>query len=587
MPSHWVLHGHGRYGRPQYTNVQFPFPIDPPNVPDENPVGDHRRTFDRPGWDVARVLLRFDGVESVYRVVLNGTEVGVGKGSRLVQEFDVTGLLVAGRNELVVRVHQWSSMSYVEDQDQWWLPGIFRDVTLLGRPRAGLDDVWLRAGYTGGRGTVDPEITGTFPVTLTIPELGVQRRFATARRPGGRRRRTRAALDGRDPAPLRRDGHLARGDGVAAAGLPHRRDRGRAVHRQRSPGDLPRDEPARDPPRARAGVRRGPRPRRPAGDEAAQRQRHPHQPLPAAPPRARAGRRAGVLGGAGERRGDPRVRRRRLAGQPERRPGVGGGLPRPDRTHRRARQEPRVRGALVAGQRGGDGSQPRGDGAVGAPPRPRTAGALRGRRDRRLHRRVLADVPLPGRGRGDLRGLGRHPRPLGGADAAGAEPAVPDVRVRARHGQRPRRARHLRRAGRREPAPPRRVRLGVARPRDPHAHRRRHALLRLRRRLRRGRPRRQLRHGRHGAARRHPDARAGGVRGGERAGRPGRRRDGPAGHQPPPLVVDAGTCGSSRRSRTTAGCGPRPRSRCPRWTRAARRRSTCRNGSPRRTPRRG
>jgi beta-galactosidase len=176
VPSHWVLHG---YGRPWYTNVRFPFPIDPPHVPDENPVGDHRRFFDGPGWDVARVLLRFDGVESVYRVVLNGTEVGVGKGSRLVQEFDVTDLLVPGRNELVVRVHQWSSMSYVEDQDQWWLPGIFRDVTLLGRPRGGLDDVWLRTEYADGRGTVDPEITGTFPVTLTIPELGVQQRFPT------------------------------------------------------------------------------------------------------------------------------------------------------------------------------------------------------------------------------------------------------------------------------------------------------------------------------------------------------------------------------------------------------------------------
>ena len=227
VPSHWVLHGHGRYGRPQYTNVQFPFPIDPPNVPDENAVGDHRRTFDRPGWDVARVLLRFDGAESVYRVVLNGTEVGVGKGSRLVQEFDVTGLLVAGRNELVVRVHQWSSMSYVEDQDQWWLPGIFRDVTLLGRPRAGLDDVWLRAGYAGGRGTVDPEITGDLPRHTDDPRAGRAAAVRHPRRPGGRRRRTRAALDGRDPAPLRRDGHLARGDGVAAAGLPHSRDRGR------------------------------------------------------------------------------------------------------------------------------------------------------------------------------------------------------------------------------------------------------------------------------------------------------------------------------------------------------------------------
>lgn len=169
VPAHWVLHGHGH---PWYTNVRFPFPIDPPHVPDENPVGEYRRSFDHPDWDVATVLLRFDGVESVYRVVLNGAEVGVGKGSRLVQEFDVTDLLVAGRNELRVVVHQWSSMSYVEDQDQWWLPGIFRDVTLVGRPRDGLDDVWLRTGYADGRGTVDPEILGAAR-TIEIPELGI------------------------------------------------------------------------------------------------------------------------------------------------------------------------------------------------------------------------------------------------------------------------------------------------------------------------------------------------------------------------------------------------------------------------------
>ena len=71
-------------------------------------------------------------------------------------------------------------MSYVEDQDQWWLPGIFRDVTLLGRPRDGLDDVWLRTGWADGRGTVDPEITGGFPVTIAIPELGIERRFDSA-----------------------------------------------------------------------------------------------------------------------------------------------------------------------------------------------------------------------------------------------------------------------------------------------------------------------------------------------------------------------------------------------------------------------
>ena len=134
VPSHWVLAGDGAYGRPIYTNVAYPFPVDPPYVPDENPTGDYRRNFDLPDWDVPRILLRFDGVESVYRVWLNGAEVGVGKGSRLVQEFDVTELLRPGRNVIMVRVHQWSSMSYLEDQDQWWLPGIFRDVTLLGRP---------------------------------------------------------------------------------------------------------------------------------------------------------------------------------------------------------------------------------------------------------------------------------------------------------------------------------------------------------------------------------------------------------------------------------------------------------------------
>ncbi len=179
VPSHWVLHGDGKYGKPAYTNVQFPFPIDPPHIPDENPTGDHRRTFTLPDWDVERILLRFDGVESVFKVWLNGTEVGVGKGSRLATEFDVTELVRSGENVIMVRVHQWSSMSYLEDQDQWWLPGIFRDVTILGRPRGGIEDVWLRAAYDHetGVGTLIPELTvepEAFPITIAIPELGLR-----------------------------------------------------------------------------------------------------------------------------------------------------------------------------------------------------------------------------------------------------------------------------------------------------------------------------------------------------------------------------------------------------------------------------
>jgi beta-galactosidase len=185
VPSHWVLHGDGRYGRPAYTNIQYPFPIDPPYVPDENPTGDHRRTFELPDWDMERWLLRFEGVESVYKVWLNGVEVGVGKGSRLPQEFDVTGHVTSGVNTLVVRVHQWSSMSYLEDQDQWWLPGIFREVRLLGRPAAGLDDVWLMADYDpeAGTGSLLPEILAgpeAYPLTVEVPELGVTHTFTSA-----------------------------------------------------------------------------------------------------------------------------------------------------------------------------------------------------------------------------------------------------------------------------------------------------------------------------------------------------------------------------------------------------------------------
>jgi beta-galactosidase len=149
VPGHWVLQGGfasgGSYqskggakrsGKPAYTNTDYPFPVDPPRVPTENPTGDHLRTFDLPdGWpEAGESVLRFEGVESCARAWLNGQELGTFKGSRLPHEFAVGGLLRRRGNVLAVRVHQWSSGSYLEDQDQWWLPGIFRDVTLLHRP---------------------------------------------------------------------------------------------------------------------------------------------------------------------------------------------------------------------------------------------------------------------------------------------------------------------------------------------------------------------------------------------------------------------------------------------------------------------
>ncbi|MET8535472.1 glycoside hydrolase family 2 TIM barrel-domain containing protein [Streptomyces sp. NPDC005065] len=174
VPGHWVLQGVG--GAPAYTNVVYPFPVDPPLVPTENPTGDHLRTFDLPdGWPAdGDVVLRFDGVESAARVWLNGEELGDFKGSRLPHEFAVGGIVRAEGNVLAVRVHQWSSGSYLEDQDQWWLPGIFRDVTLLHRPQGSPRDFFVHAGYDhrAGAGTLRVECDGAGG-RVVVPELQV------------------------------------------------------------------------------------------------------------------------------------------------------------------------------------------------------------------------------------------------------------------------------------------------------------------------------------------------------------------------------------------------------------------------------
>ena len=171
VPANWQIHG---YGAPAYTNVRFPFPIDPPRVPQQNPTGEYRRIVRRPGdWNGGRVLLRFDGVDSWFEVWLNGESVGRSSGSRLTVEFDVTDRLTGGDDVLAVRVHQWSFGSYVEDQDQWWLSGIFRSVALLHRPRGGIDDVHVVADYDHrtGEGVLRVSARGDAPVSWELPAL--------------------------------------------------------------------------------------------------------------------------------------------------------------------------------------------------------------------------------------------------------------------------------------------------------------------------------------------------------------------------------------------------------------------------------
>ncbi|GAA2345274.1 glycoside hydrolase family 2 TIM barrel-domain containing protein [Dactylosporangium salmoneum] len=173
VPSSWPMHGHGA---PAYTNIRYPFPVDPPYLPAENPIGDHRVTFGVPAqWAGQRAVLRFDGVDSCGRVWLNGVELGVTQGSRLPVEFDATAALRPGEhNVLAVRVHQWSAGSYLEDQDMWWLPGIFRPVTLQLRPAGGIADVFVHAGFDHRTGTGTLRVQAPPGARLTAPELGLR-----------------------------------------------------------------------------------------------------------------------------------------------------------------------------------------------------------------------------------------------------------------------------------------------------------------------------------------------------------------------------------------------------------------------------
>ncbi|MFR9757097.1 glycoside hydrolase family 2 TIM barrel-domain containing protein [Streptomyces sp. TR06-5] len=172
VPGHWVLQG---YGSPAYTNTRYPLPVHPPLVPDENPTGDHRLTFDLPtDWPAAGTsVLRFDGVESCARVWLNGTELGDFRGSRLPHEFDTGALLRRRGNVLAVRVHQWSSGTYLEDQDMWWLPGIFRDVTLSHRPPGSVLDHFVHADYDHHDGTGTLRVESDPDGRVVVPELGI------------------------------------------------------------------------------------------------------------------------------------------------------------------------------------------------------------------------------------------------------------------------------------------------------------------------------------------------------------------------------------------------------------------------------
>ena len=130
----------------QYTNTRYPFPMDPPYVPHENPCGEYVRTFTYHRDEKApRVYLNFEGVDSCLYVWMNGSFIGYSQVSHSTSEFDVTESLKEGENTLCVLVLKWCDGSYLEDQDKFRMSGIFRDVYLLRRPQEGIFDYFVKA----------------------------------------------------------------------------------------------------------------------------------------------------------------------------------------------------------------------------------------------------------------------------------------------------------------------------------------------------------------------------------------------------------------------------------------------------------
>ncbi|MGB1253495.1 MAG: glycoside hydrolase family 2 TIM barrel-domain containing protein [Candidatus Promineifilaceae bacterium] len=143
VPGNWTMQG---FDKPIYTNVQMPIPNTPPFVPKEdNPTGLYRHTFTIPeDWDGRQIFISFDGAESVLYVWINGQAVGFSKGSRLPAEFDITAFVKAGENSVSAEVIRWSDATWLEDQDHWWMTGLYRNVFIYAKPKAAIFDFFAR-----------------------------------------------------------------------------------------------------------------------------------------------------------------------------------------------------------------------------------------------------------------------------------------------------------------------------------------------------------------------------------------------------------------------------------------------------------
>ncbi|MFC4303799.1 glycoside hydrolase family 2 TIM barrel-domain containing protein [Cohnella boryungensis] len=158
VPSCWQTNG---YDQLHYTNINYPFPNDPPFVPDQNPAGLYVREFNvAERWDGKEKYVVFEGVNACFYVWVNGQFAGYSQGSRIPAEFNISALVKPGGNRIAVLVLKWCDGSYLEDQDMWRYSGIFRDVYLLARDRVHIRDVYNKQSFENGfaKATLTAEI---------------------------------------------------------------------------------------------------------------------------------------------------------------------------------------------------------------------------------------------------------------------------------------------------------------------------------------------------------------------------------------------------------------------------------------------
>ncbi len=169
VPGVWQQFG---YDNHQYTNFRYPFPVDPPYVPYENPCGAYIHKFNyKKDENAPKAFLEFEGVDSCFYVWLNGEYVGYSQVSHALSEFDVTSVIKEGENVLAVLVLKWCDGSYLEDQDKFRMSGIFRDVYLLKRPEQGIYDYFIHTKIEKEFAKISIETTymdQTVPVKATV-----------------------------------------------------------------------------------------------------------------------------------------------------------------------------------------------------------------------------------------------------------------------------------------------------------------------------------------------------------------------------------------------------------------------------------